>query len=106
LGRAALRREDLDDNCIVPSVREVEPGGCPVWKDIAERNLTYRGYKPQWNSVVSRDGMLERYWKSVDRKSRTDEVVVPWGKVKEMLEGFHGSYSGGHVNVSKTVEKV
>jgi hypothetical protein len=50
--------------------------------------------------------MLECSWESVDGKSRTDEIVVPWGRVKEMLEGFHGGYSGGHVDISKTVEQI
>lgn len=42
--RAALRKEQLDDNDVGQILQEMEAGQRPQWKDIADRSPTYNSY--------------------------------------------------------------
>jgi hypothetical protein len=50
--------------------------------------------------------MLEYHWESADGKKRTAQIVIPHGKVKEVLVEMHGGTSGGHLGTNKTIDKV
>jgi hypothetical protein len=104
--RASLRREQLADDEMEPLLQEVEAGRRPEWKDIADRSPTYKGYGAQWKSLVERDGVLERFWESVDGRTKTAQVVIPRSKVKEVLTEMHGGPSGGHLGVWYTVADI
>jgi hypothetical protein len=56
---AALRREHLADHSVWQILQEVEAGQHPAWKDIFDRSPIYTSYWAQWNSLVSRDGVLQ-----------------------------------------------
>jgi hypothetical protein len=55
----ALRMEQLSDPDIGPILQEVETGQKLKWKDIANRNPTYKSYWAQWKSLAVRNGILE-----------------------------------------------
>jgi hypothetical protein len=98
-------KTNIDDE-MGPLLQEVEAGQRPEWKDIADRNPTYKGYWAQWKSLVVRDGVLERLWECADGTTKTAQVVIPRSKVKEVLTEMHGWPSGGHLGVNKTLAKV
>lgn len=58
-GTLALRREQLDDSDMRPSLREMEPEEHPKCDDTAGHRSITKGYWAQRNSVAARDGMLE-----------------------------------------------
>jgi hypothetical protein len=47
---------------MVPILREVKAGERCKWKDIADSISIYKIFSAQWNSLVARDGVLERNW--------------------------------------------
>jgi hypothetical protein len=96
----------LADDEMGPLLQEVEAGQRPEWKDIADHSPSYKGYWAKWKSLVVRDGVLERLWESVDRRTKTAQVVIPRSKVKDVLTEMHGGPSGGHLGVNKTIDKV
>jgi hypothetical protein len=47
--------------------------------------------------VAVRDGILERHWKSGDRKSKIAQIVLLRNKVKDVLAELHGGPSGKYL---------
>ena len=80
----ALRREQLADNDIGTLMREMEAGRRPEWKDISDRCPLYKSYWVQWKSLVLRNGVPVRHWKSADGKKKTAQVVIPHSKVRKI----------------------
>jgi hypothetical protein len=89
-----------------PILQEVETGRRPEWKDIADRSPTYKSYCAQWKSLAVRDGVLERNWESANGRSKVAQMVLPRSKVEDVLTELHGGPSGGHLGVSKTLNKI
>jgi hypothetical protein len=103
--QTGLRREQLNDQGIGPILEEVESGQCPEWKDIADSSPIYKSYWAQWNSLAARNDILKRHWKSLDRRSKIAQIILPRGRVKDVLIELHGG-SSGHLGVNKTLDKV
>jgi hypothetical protein len=68
--RHAVSREQLDDDSVGPILLEMEAEPCPEWNDTADRSPIYKSYWAQWDSMVARDGGLERH--SVSRQNVQD----------------------------------
>jgi hypothetical protein len=56
--------------------------------------------------LAVRDGVLERHWESADGKTKTDQIVLPHSKVKEVLAEIQEGTSGRHLGVNKTLVKL
>jgi hypothetical protein len=82
----------------------MEAGQRQKWKELADRSPTYKSYSAQ--RKCSKDGILERHWESADARSEIAQTVLPRRKVKDVLAELHGGPSGGHLGVSKTMDKV
>lgn len=52
------------------------------------------------------NGVLKRRWESVNGKSERLQIVVPRSKRKEILQEYHNNYSGGHLGINKTIDKI
>jgi hypothetical protein len=53
-----------------------------------------------------RDGVPERHWESADGRTKMAQIVLPRGKVKEILAELHGGPSGGQPGVNKTLDEI
>jgi hypothetical protein len=82
----------------------VEAGQCPELKNIADCIPINKSFWAQWNSQVLRYGMQECHWESVDGRTKTAKIVLPWSRVKEVLAELHGGPSG-HLGIRKTSDK-
>jgi hypothetical protein len=60
----------------------------------------------RWKSIAVRNGILERHWKSADRQSKIAQIIHSWSRVNNILTELHRGPSGGHLDVSKTLDKV
>lgn len=58
------------------------------------------GYWAQWRSFAARVGMLEHHWEPADRQSYLR------GKEEGVLAELHTGPQGGHLDVSRTFDKV
>jgi hypothetical protein len=74
--RATLWKEQLDENDVGQILQEVEAGKCPKWKDISDYSSIYKSVWASYNSLVVRDGVLERKWESVDTRLKIAQIVL------------------------------
>jgi hypothetical protein len=104
-GPAALRTEQLNDQDIWPILEEVETGQRPEWKDIADRRPRYKSCWARSKSLTVRNSVLQRHWKSADRRSQIAQRVLPRSRLKDMLTELHGGPPGDHLGVNRNLNK-
>ncbi|GFW26316.1 retrovirus-related Pol polyprotein from transposon 412 [Trichonephila clavipes] len=78
----------------------------PSWQDIASFHLTTKRYCALRNSLHLRNGVLYRKWESDDRKTLRWQLILPKTIISTVLKELHGSPTGGHFAVMKTLQKV
>jgi len=83
-----------------------EQGHRPDWQEIISEDDSAKIYWSQWESLVIENGILCRKWEAPNFKSHVFQIVVPRGRVKQILEEAHDSFSGGHFGVNKTLDRI
>ncbi|GFV19656.1 retrovirus-related Pol polyprotein from transposon 412 [Trichonephila clavipes] len=78
----------------------------PSWQDIAPFHPTTKRYWALWDSLHLRNGVLYRKWESDDGKTFRCQLILPKAKVSTVLKKLHGSPTGGHFGVMKTLQNV
>ncbi|KAF8778942.1 Transposon Ty3-G Gag-Pol polyprotein like [Argiope bruennichi] len=103
----SARKDQLADPEIKPTIEFKEStGGKPSWQDIAPFHPTTKRYWALWDSVHLRNGVLYRKWESDDGKAFRWQLILPKRRVSTVLKELHGSPTGGHFGVTKTLQKV
>jgi len=100
------RKEQLEDATLVKIIRGKEEGQRPARQEIASEGPSAKAYWLQWDSLLLRDGVLQRKWESPNLKTSIFQIIVPQKKIKQILEEVHDSPSGGHFGVNKTLDKI
>ncbi|GFW36208.1 retrovirus-related Pol polyprotein from transposon 412 [Trichonephila clavipes] len=78
----------------------------PSWQDIAPLHPTTKRYWALWNSLHLRNGVLYQKWESDDGRTFRWQFILPKTRVSTVLKELHGSPTGGHFGVMKTLQKV
>ncbi|GFW87604.1 hypothetical protein TNCV_4485691 [Trichonephila clavipes] len=78
----------------------------PSWQDIAPFHPTTKRYWALWDSLHLRNGVLYRKWESDDGKTFRWQLILAKTRVSTGLKELHGSPTGGHFGVMKTLQKV
>ncbi|GFX60895.1 gypsy retrotransposon integrase-like protein 1 [Trichonephila clavipes] len=79
----------------------------PSWQDISAYSpTTPTQYWALWNSLHLRNGVLYRKFESEDGKTFRWQLVLPRSRIPEVLKELHGSPTGGHFGVMKTLHRV
>ncbi|GFV53945.1 gypsy retrotransposon integrase-like protein 1 [Trichonephila clavipes] len=78
----------------------------PSWQDISAYSPTTKRYWALWNSLHLRNGVLYRKFESEDGKTFRWQLVLPRSRIPEVLKELHGSPTGGHFGVMKTLHRV
>ncbi|GFW30419.1 retrovirus-related Pol polyprotein from transposon 412 [Trichonephila clavipes] len=78
----------------------------PSWQDISAHSPTTKQYWALWNSLQLRNGVLYRKFESEDGKTFRWQLVLPRSRIPEVLKELHGSPTGGHFGVMKTLHRV
>ncbi|GFV82268.1 retrovirus-related Pol polyprotein from transposon 412 [Trichonephila clavipes] len=78
----------------------------PSWQDISAYSPTTKQYWALWNSLHLRNGVLYRKFQSEDGKTFRWQLVLPRSRIPEVLKELHGSPTGGHFGVMKTLHRV
>ncbi|KAF8791606.1 Retrovirus-related Pol polyprotein like [Argiope bruennichi] len=103
----SVRKVQLADPEIKPIIEFKEStGGKPSWQDIASFHPTTKRYWALWDSLHLRNGVLYRKWESDDGKAFRWQLILPKTRVLTVLKELHGSPTGGHFGVTKTLQKV
>ncbi|GFV54135.1 retrovirus-related Pol polyprotein from transposon 412 [Trichonephila clavipes] len=77
-----------------------------AWQDIAPFLPTTKRYWSLWDSLHLRNDVLYRKWESDDGKTFRGQLILPKTRVSTALKELHGSPTGGHFGVLKTLQKV
>ncbi|GBP02823.1 hypothetical protein EVAR_71253_1 [Eumeta japonica] len=78
----------------------------PSRNEISAESPLAKSYWAQWDSLKLINGCLYRQWESADGKTTFNLIVVPSTKKNYVLKEFHNRTSGGHLGVTKTLEKL
>ncbi|GFW24345.1 integrase_H2C2 domain-containing protein [Trichonephila clavipes] len=101
-----VRKDQLADPEIKPIIEFKESfDEKPSWQDIAPFHPTTKRYWALWGSLHLRNGVLYRKWESDDGKTFRGQLILPKTRVSTVLKELHGSLTGGHFGVMKTLYK-
>ncbi|GFV31474.1 retrovirus-related Pol polyprotein from transposon 412 [Trichonephila clavipes] len=99
----SVRKDQLADPEIKPIIEFKESSDeKPGWQDIASFHPTTKRYWALWDSLHQKNGVLYRKWESDDGKTFMWQLILP----KTRVSTVHGSLTGGHFGVMKTLQKV
>ncbi|GFU61676.1 retrovirus-related Pol polyprotein from transposon 412 [Trichonephila clavipes] len=103
----SVQKDQLADPEIKPLIEFKESSDeKPSWQDIAPFHPTTKRYWALWDSLHLRNGVLYRKWESDDGKTFRWQLILPKIRVSTVLKELHGSPTGGHFGVMKTLQKV
>ncbi|GFT96446.1 retrovirus-related Pol polyprotein from transposon 412 [Trichonephila clavipes] len=103
----SVRKDQLADPKITPILEFKESSDeKPSWQDIAPFHPTTKRYWALWDFLHLRNGVLYRKWESKDGKTFRWQLILPKTRVSTVLKELHGSPTGGHFGVMKTLQKV
>ncbi|GFY21179.1 retrovirus-related Pol polyprotein from transposon 412 [Trichonephila clavipes] len=77
-----------------------------AWKDIAPFHPTTKRYWALWDTLHLRNGVLYQKWECDDGNTFRWQLILPKIRVSTVLKELHGSSTGGHFGVIKTLQKV
>ncbi|GFS71286.1 retrovirus-related Pol polyprotein from transposon 412 [Trichonephila clavipes] len=101
------KRNWHDRSSSPPSYNAINNRIRPVdWQDIAPFHPTTKCYWALWDYLHLRNGVLYRKWESDDGKTFRWQLILPKTRVSTVLKELHGSPTGGHFGVMKTLQKV
>ncbi|GFU71982.1 retrovirus-related Pol polyprotein from transposon 412 [Trichonephila clavipes] len=102
-----VREDQMADPDIKPLIEFMESSSNkPSWQDISAYSPTTKHYWALWNSLHLRNGVLYRKFESEDGKTFRWQLVLPRSRIPEVLKELHGSPTGGHFGVMKTLNRV
>ncbi|GFU89327.1 retrovirus-related Pol polyprotein from transposon 412 [Trichonephila clavipes] len=102
-----VREDQMADPDIKPLIEFMESSSNkPSWQDISAYSPTTKQYWALWNSLHLRNGVLYRKFESEDGKTFRWQLVLPRSRIPEVLKELHGSPTGGHFSVMKTLHRV
>ncbi|GFW27444.1 hypothetical protein TNCV_162891 [Trichonephila clavipes] len=102
-----IREDQMADPDIKPLIEFMESSSNkPSWQDISAYSPTTKQYWALWNSLHLRNGVLYRKFESEDGKTFRWQLVLPRSRIPEVLKELHGSPTGGHFGVMKTLHRV
>ncbi|GFV68415.1 retrovirus-related Pol polyprotein from transposon 412 [Trichonephila clavipes] len=103
----SIQKDQLADPEIKPILEFKESSDeKPSWQDIAPFHPTTKRSWALWDSLHLRNGVLYRKWESDDGKTFRWQLILPKTRVSTVLKELHGSPTGGHFGVMKTLQKI
>ncbi|XP_019888240.1 uncharacterized protein LOC109611168 [Ooceraea biroi] len=104
--RSEWRTDQLRDSIISMFVRAKEIDQRPSWQEIAPNEDAAKIYWSHWDALILEGGVLYKRWVSSNPEGSKLQIIVPRGRIAEILEEAHDSPTGGHFGVNKTLAKI
>ncbi|GFX15549.1 retrovirus-related Pol polyprotein from transposon 412 [Trichonephila clavipes] len=102
----AVRKDQLADPEIKPIIEFKESSDeKPIWQDIAPFHSTTKRYWALWDSIHLKNCVLYRKGVPDDGKTFRWQLILPKTRVSIVLKELHGSPTGSHFGVMKTLHK-
>ncbi|GFT31359.1 retrovirus-related Pol polyprotein from transposon 412 [Trichonephila clavipes] len=103
----SVRKDQLADPEIKPILEFKESSDeKPSWQDIASFHPTTKRYWALRDALHLRNGVSYRKWESDNGKTFRWQLILPTTRVSTVLKELHGSPTGSHFGVIKTLQKV
>ncbi|GFT62174.1 retrovirus-related Pol polyprotein from transposon 412 [Trichonephila clavipes] len=104
---ASVRKDQMADPEIKPIIEFKESSDKkPSWQDISFFHPKTKRYWALWDSLHLKNGVLYRKWESDDENTFRWQLILPETRISTVLKEMHGSPSGGHFGVMKSLQKV
>jgi transposase InsO family protein len=78
----------------------------PEYGDITAESYMVKSLWAQWSKLLLKDGVLCRAWELEDSNNVAYQVVMPLSERRFLLEQAHDAKTGGHLGVTKTLNKI
>ncbi|KAG5885996.1 hypothetical protein JTB14_025390 [Gonioctena quinquepunctata] len=78
----------------------------PSWQEVAGYSPAVKSYWAQWNSLILDNGILKRVLEADIGGEDRRQIIVPRNRREEVLREIHDGVAGGHLGVTKTLQKV
>ncbi|GFY01003.1 retrovirus-related Pol polyprotein from transposon 412 [Trichonephila clavipes] len=102
----SIRKDQLADPEIKPIIEfKGSSDKKPSWQDIAPFHPTAMRYWALWDTLHLKNGVLYRKWESKDGKTFRRQLILQKTRISTVLKKLHGSPTGGHFGVMKTLQK-
>ncbi|GFW69613.1 retrovirus-related Pol polyprotein from transposon 412 [Trichonephila clavipes] len=99
-------REMICLEYFVDGLKDEEIQMAPSWQDTAPFHPTTKRDWALWDNLHLRNDVLYRKWESDDGKTFRWQLILPKTRVSTVLKELHGSRTGGHFGIMKTLQKV
>jgi len=93
------RRKQSEDLILRKFFLVKEGDHCPDWQEIVSKDDLAKTYWSQWESLVIENDIICRKWEAPNLRSHVFQILVPKGRVKQISEEAHDSFSGGHFGI-------
>ncbi len=102
-----LCQAQQEDPDIAPVVKWLSDSEVrPSWASVAPTSEAAKMYWVQWDSLRIQDGVLYRVWETPAGDQSILQLVLPKKLRPRILQQLHGTPTGGHFGVAKTLGKV
>uniref|UniRef100_W8B595 RNA-directed DNA polymerase n=1 Tax=Ceratitis capitata TaxID=7213 RepID=W8B595_CERCA len=101
-----LRKCQQEDPDLELVMHGLEVNRRPSKEQMAAESPIAKAYWAQWNSLELISGCLHRVWENEDGQCSRKLIVVPKLRIPDVLKEFHNGPSGGHLGITKTLEKI
>ncbi|RLU25236.1 hypothetical protein DMN91_003329 [Ooceraea biroi] len=98
-GTTTWEREDIN-------MESKEIDQRPSWQEIAPNEVAAKIYWSHWDALILEGGVLYKRWVSSNPEGSKLQIIVPCGRIAEILEEAHDSPAGEHFGVNKTLAKI
>jgi hypothetical protein len=100
-------RKQVEDVALATLINALGRDGTkPGWTAIAPFGEEIKTLWAQWDSLRLVDGVLCRVWENPGGTQETLQTLVPKALRKQIFDFLHGSKTGGHFGINKTVGKI
>ncbi|GFX60242.1 retrovirus-related Pol polyprotein from transposon 412 [Trichonephila clavipes] len=107
LNDESVRKDQVTDPEVKPIIESKQSSDeKPSWQDITPFYLSTKCHWALWDSLRLKNRVLYRKWESDDGKSFRWQLILPKTRISTVLKELHGSPTGGHFGVMKTLQKV
>ncbi|GBM10397.1 hypothetical protein AVEN_182440-1 [Araneus ventricosus] len=102
-----IQKAQLEDPDTRPILeKKLKLADRPSRQEVTPESTATKRYWALWDSLHLKDGVLYRKWENDDESSCRFQLILPKGRIQEVLQETHDSASGGHFGIMKTLRRI
>ncbi|KAL7841611.1 hypothetical protein SRHO_G00253020 [Serrasalmus rhombeus] len=105
-GREEFQKAQGEDPVLRKVLQWKRGGHRPEWQDVTPHGPDLKAYRPSWDSLSEREGLLYRRWEDAVPDKIVWQLLVPRSLRRRVLQAVHGPVGVGHFGVNKTLRQL